>query len=99
MQVHGTGQRAVSPLSSPYQTVSGAGDRWRNTVSSVQQLFKRNSAFTLSRQSSGWDFGEGGAGSRRQQGRQDMSLEEQREWEREQMDKPVNMCRFFGSDF
>ena len=63
-------------------------DRWRNTVQNVQQMFKRSLS---SRASSGWDFGESllsGAG--RKQLRPEMSLEEQREWERQEMAKMVN---------
>ena len=61
---------------------------WRNTVQNVQQIFKRTLS---SRASSGWDFGEGllSPGHRKVL-RPEMTLEEQREWERQEMDKVVN---------
>merc|ERR1719410_654331 len=85
--IHGHPAPAASPFTSPYQTVSGAGN-WRNTVQNVQQIFKRTLS---SRASSGWDFGEGllSPGHRKVL-RPEMTLEEQREWERQEMDKVVN---------
>jgi len=97
--IHGfAGQSAVSPMATPYQTVSGASERWRNTVQNMQQLFsgaKKNSAMNIpgSRTSSGWDFGEGfhsPMSSKKVHRRTDMSLEEQREWEKQEMEKAVN---------
>jgi len=78
-----------SPPSTPYQTVSGAQERWRNTVTSMQQIFSgvRNSTL-FDKGSLGWDFGEGGYSSKSK--KVDMSLEEQREWEKQEMGKPVN---------
>jgi len=83
-------------MSTPYQTVSGASERWRNTVQSMQQMFtKRNSGFNVnsSKASSGWDFGDGlhsPLGSKKLARRADLTLEEQRDWEKKEMDKPVN---------
>ena len=64
-------------------------DRWRNTVQNVHQMFKRSLS---SRASSGWDFGDSllSPGGGRKLLRPEMSLEEQREWERQEMEKPVN---------
>ena len=94
--VHGFARSAdFSPVATPYQTVSGVGERWRNTVQSMQQMFagaKKNSAGIEGRSSLGWDFGEGlfspmgTKGSRRM----DMLLEEQRKWEEQEMENPVN---------
>ena len=63
-------------------------DRWRNTVQNVHQMFKRSLS---SRASSGWDFGDSllSPGGGRKLLRPEMSLEEQREWERQEMEKPV----------
>lgn len=97
--IHGyAGQSPASPVTTPYQTVSGASERWRNTVHNMQQIFsgmKKNSGFNVngSRTSSGWDFGEGvqsPSGSKKITLRTDMSLEEQKEWEKYEMEKPVN---------
>jgi len=95
--VHGfAGHPTISPMSTPYQTVSGASERWRNTVQNMQAMFtKRNSGFNMnnSRTSSGWDFGEGfnsPMSSKKIPRRIDMTLEEQREWEKKEMEKPVN---------
>jgi len=79
-----------SPPSTPYQTVSGAGERWRNTVQSMQQLFsgvKKNSTL-FDRGSVGWDFGESFTSAKSK--KLDMTLEEQREWEKQEMQKAVN---------
>jgi len=78
-----------SPPSTPYQTVSGAQERWRNTVTSMQQMFSgvKNSSI-FDRGSLGWDFGEGGYSGKSK--KVDMSLEEQREWEKQEMEKAVN---------
>ena len=72
-------------------------ERWRNTVQNMQAMFtkKNNSGFNISnsRTSSGWDFGEGmhsPLNSKKMARRLDMTLEEQREWERNEMEKPVN---------
>ena len=64
-------------------------DKWRNTVQNVHQIFKRSLS---SRTSSGWDFGESllSPGSGRKYLRPEMSLEEQREWEKQEMEKPVD---------
>ena len=64
-------------------------DKWRNTVQNVHQIFKRSLS---SRASSGWDFGESllSPGSGRKYLRPEMSLEEQREWEKQEMEKMVN---------
>merc|ERR1719167_248330 len=95
--IHGfAGQTTISPMSTPYQTVSGASERWRNTVQSMQQMFtKRNSGFNVnsSKASSGWDFGDGlhsPLGSKKLARRADLTLEEQRDWEKKEMEKPVN---------
>ena len=62
----------------------------------MQAMFtKRNSGFNMnnSRTSSGWDFGEGfnsPMSSKKIPRRIDMTLEEQREWEKKEMEKPVN---------
>jgi len=97
--VHGfAGQSSVSPMGTPYQTVSGASERWRNTVQNMQQMFggvKKNSEFNInaSRASSGWDFGEGlhsPMSNKKIHRRTDLSLEEQREWEKQEMEKSVN---------
>ena len=57
-------------------------------MQNVQQMFKRSLS---SRASSGWDFGESLlAGAGRRHLRPEMTLEEQREWEREEMAKMVN---------
>jgi len=78
-----------SPPSTPYQTVSGAQERWRNTVTSMQQMFSGIKTPSLfERGSLGWDFGEGGYSGKSK--KVDMSLEEQREWEKQEMDKAVN---------
>ena len=63
-------------------------DRWRNTVQNVHQMFKRSIS---SRASSGWDFGDSllSPGGGRKLLRPEMSLEEQREWERQEMEKAV----------
>merc|ERR1719318_735736 len=38
--IHGFARSSdFSPVATPYQTVSGAGERWRNTVQSMQQMF------------------------------------------------------------
>ena len=52
-------------------------------------MFKRSLS---SRASSGWDFGDSllSPGGGRKLLRPEMSLEEQREWERQEMEKPVN---------
>jgi len=87
---------ATSPVSSPYQTVSGGQDRWRNTVQSMQQMFRRGSNWTVgSRASSSWDFGEGISSplnGKKGGMRADLSLDEQREWEHSEMEKPVNFA-------
>eukprot|EP00092_Neocalanus_flemingeri_P009389 GFUD01010103.1.p1 GENE.GFUD01010103.1~~GFUD01010103.1.p1 ORF type:complete len:1007 (-),score=275.67 GFUD01010103.1:1080-4100(-) len=97
--IHGfAGQSAVSDMTTPYQTVSGASERWRNTVQNMQQMFtgvKKNSGMNIngSRTSSGWDFGEGlhsPMSSKKITRRMDMTLDEQRDWEKQEMEKPVN---------
>ena len=73
-------------------------ERWRNTVQNMQQMFtgaKKNSGFNMnaSRTSSGWDFGDGlhsPLSSKKLNRRVDMTLEEQREWEKKEMEMPVN---------
>jgi len=90
--VHGFARTSdFSPLATPYQTVSGAGERWRNTVQSMQQMFtgaKKNSTVFDRGGSLAWDFGEGLYSSKGN--KMDMTLEEQREWEKQEMQKPVN---------
>ena len=64
----------------------------------MQQMFggvKKNSEFNInaSRASSGWDFGEGlhsPMSNKKIHRRTDLSLEEQREWEKQEMEKSVN---------
>jgi len=94
--IHGFARSAdFSPVATPYQTVSGAGERWRNTVQSMQQMFagvKKNSAGFEGKGSLGWDFGEGLFSPMGTKGnrRMDMTLEDQRKWEKQEMEKPVN---------
>ena len=58
-------------------------------MQSVHQMFRRNLS---SRASSGWDFGDSllSPGAGRKILRPEMNLEEQREWERQEMEKMVN---------
>ena len=58
-------------------------------MQNVHQMFKRSLS---SRGSSGWDFGDSllSPGGGRKFLRPEMSLEEQREWERQEMEKNVN---------
>merc|ERR1719210_133858 len=86
--IHGHSGTALSPPASPYLTVSETGN-WRNTVQNVHHMFKRTLS---SRASSGWDFGEGflSPGGTRKFLRPEMSLEEQRVWEKQEMEKTVN---------
>ena len=58
-------------------------------MQNVQHMFKRTLS---SRASSGWDFGEGflSPGGSRKFLRPEMSLEEQRIWEKQEMEKTVN---------
>ena len=58
-------------------------------MQNVHQMFKRSLS---SRASSGWDFGDSllSPGGGRKLLRPEMSLEEQREWERLEMEKMVN---------
>jgi len=96
LTVHGfsDNMNRASPVYSPYETYTGGNDIWRNTVQSFQQLFRRGSGFTnASRGSSGWDFGDFNSspnGSKRVTMRPDLTLDEQREWEEREMEKPVN---------
>merc|ERR1719422_2050168 len=86
--IHGHSGTALSPPASPYLTVSETGN-WRNTVQNVHHMFKRTLS---SRASSGWDFGESflSPGGTRKFLRPEMSLEEQRVWEKQEMEKTVN---------
>jgi len=97
--IHGDPTGRVGPPSysnSPYTTVTGAAsERWRNTVQNMQQMFarsQRGSTMQFSRQSSGWDFGDLGSGNKKVTMRTDLTLEEQREWEQKEMDKPVSFA-------
>merc|ERR1711971_1175155 len=83
---------------SPYTTVTGAAsERWRNTVQNMQQYFSRSnrgSTMGASKASSGWDFGTENPSSpysnKKVTMRSDLNLDEQREWEKQEMEKPVD---------
>ena len=67
-------------------------------VNNTVHSFRRGSGFTnASRGSSGWDFGDFNSspnGSKRVTMRPDLTLEEQRDWEEREMEKPVNFRNF-----
>jgi len=96
--IHGFGHTPSTPVTSPYQTVTGGTQSWRNTITNMQQLFRRGSNWTAggSRASSSWDFGNDNLGSpligKKVSLRADLSLEEQRVWEEQEMEKPVNFA-------
>ena len=68
---------------SPYQTVTGAENKIKDALSTLGNLFKRPSQMNLS-------GGSRGDGLNNVDYDMDMSLEEQREWEAEEMEKVVN---------
>ena len=82
-----------------YLTVTGAEGRVRSALGNLQSLFKRPSQMTLasgSPSSPGSPFIRGKSWSR-----VDMTLQEQREWERSEMDLPVdfNTCHIDPAPF
>merc|ERR1711936_816780 len=87
-----------SGINSPYTTVTGAAsEKWRNTVQNMQQYFSRSnrgSTMGASKASSGWDFGNENPSSpfsnKKVTMRNDLNLDEQREWEKQEMEKPVD---------
>jgi len=94
--IHGdpTVGRGGSLNSSPYQTVTGAAsERWRNTVQNMQQMFRARGSTIGSKVSSNWDFGDYSSSpqaNKKVTMRTDLTPEEQREWEKQEMEKPVN---------
>ena len=80
------------------KTSSTPSERWRNTVQNMQQMFSRSnrgSTMAASRASSGWDFGNGENPASPFQGKKvtlsrDLTLDEQRDWEKQEMEKPVD---------
>merc|ERR1719495_2409670 len=97
--IHGDPTVERSSLgNSPYTTVTGAAsEKWRNTVQNMQQYFSRSnrgSTMGASKASSGWDFGNENPSSpfsnKKVTMRNDLNLDEQREWEKQEMEKPVD---------
>lgn len=72
-----------------YQTVTGAENRFKKSLGNIQNLFKRPSQLTLMGSRVG-DIGGGGFQGKTPSYMLDMSLEEQKKWEEEQMMAPVN---------
>ena len=72
----------------PYDTVTGAENRFKSALGNIQSMFKRPSQLTLRSPASPASPMNGGG---KQKGfKMDMSLAEQREWEELEMEKTVN---------
>ena len=68
------------PTHSPYSTLAVAADKWRYTVQNITNMF--SSEYTLSP-----------GGSKKRFHDFDMSPDEKREWEMQEMEKPVNFAK------
>ena len=85
-------------IESSYRTVTGAESRWKTALDNIQSIFKRPSTLNLDKTGekagSAFDLffsSPGTSLSRRVGYKMDMSLEEQHEWEEQEMLKEVDL--------